>query len=108
VGAARPWLKPIGDLSKVVFSVVRPAIAAARVFADGRSTASRYGSSSRPSTRARARQQLICHLNSLARQGAQRTRVTPVVCSYLFEERLVELCWLANATSWPGYERFAR
>jgi hypothetical protein len=29
VGAARPWLKPIGDLSEVVFSVVRPAIAAA-------------------------------------------------------------------------------
>jgi len=30
-----------------------------------------------------------------------------LVCSYLLDERLVELCWLANATSWPGYERFA-
>lgn len=30
-----------------------------------------------------------------------------LVCSYLLDERLAELCWLANATSWPGYERFA-
>lgn len=30
-----------------------------------------------------------------------------LVCSYLLDERLVQLCWLANATSWPGYERFA-
>ena len=30
-----------------------------------------------------------------------------LVCSYLLEARLVELCWLANAMGWPGYERFA-
>ena len=30
-----------------------------------------------------------------------------LVCSSLLDERLVELCWLANATSWPGYENFA-
>ena len=30
-----------------------------------------------------------------------------LVCSYLLDERLVQLCWLANATSWPGYARFA-
>jgi len=30
-----------------------------------------------------------------------------LVCSYLLDERLAELCWLANATGWPGYERFA-
>jgi glycoside hydrolase-like protein len=29
-----------------------------------------------------------------------------LVCSYLLDEKLVELCWLANATSWPGYQRF--
>jgi hypothetical protein len=29
-----------------------------------------------------------------------------LVCSSVLGERLVELCWLANATSWPGYERF--
>ena len=29
-----------------------------------------------------------------------------LVCSYLLDEKLVELCWLANATSWPGYLRF--
>jgi hypothetical protein len=30
-----------------------------------------------------------------------------LVCSDLLAERLVQLCWLANATSWPGYEKFA-
>ena len=30
-----------------------------------------------------------------------------LVCAYLLEEHLAELCWLANATGWPGYESFA-
>jgi hypothetical protein len=29
-----------------------------------------------------------------------------LVCSYLLEEKLAQLCWLANATSWPGYATF--
>jgi len=29
-----------------------------------------------------------------------------LVCSYLLDEKLAEYCWLANATSWPGYQRF--
>jgi hypothetical protein len=29
-----------------------------------------------------------------------------LVCSYLLDERLVDYCWLANATSWPAYQRF--
>jgi hypothetical protein len=30
-----------------------------------------------------------------------------LVCTDLLEERLAELCWLANAKGWPGYESFA-
>jgi len=30
-----------------------------------------------------------------------------LVCSYLLDRQLAEYCWLANAASWPGYERFA-
>jgi hypothetical protein len=29
-----------------------------------------------------------------------------LVCSHLMEARLVSYCWLANATSWPGYVDF--
>lgn len=29
-----------------------------------------------------------------------------LVCSQLLEARLVDYCWLANATSWPGYVEF--
>jgi hypothetical protein len=29
-----------------------------------------------------------------------------LVCSYLLEAKLVQFCWLANATSWPGYAQF--
>jgi hypothetical protein len=29
-----------------------------------------------------------------------------LVCSFLLDEKLVNYCWLANATSWPGYQRF--
>jgi glycoside hydrolase-like protein len=29
-----------------------------------------------------------------------------LVCSYLLDEKLVHYCWLANATSWPGYQSF--
>src|SRR5262245_36381485 len=29
-----------------------------------------------------------------------------LVCSYLLDEKLVQFCWLANATSWPGYQAF--
>jgi len=29
-----------------------------------------------------------------------------LVCSHLLEARLVDYCWLANATSWPGYVEF--
>jgi hypothetical protein len=30
-----------------------------------------------------------------------------LVCAYLLEEHLAELCWLANAKAWPGYDSFA-
>jgi len=30
-----------------------------------------------------------------------------LVCSYLLDEKLVDYCWLANATAWPGYQAFA-
>jgi hypothetical protein len=30
-----------------------------------------------------------------------------LVCAYLLDEHLAELCWLANAKGWPGYESFA-
>jgi Domain of unknown function (DUF1906) len=29
-----------------------------------------------------------------------------LVCSHLLDARLVDYCWLANATSWPGYVEF--
>lgn len=29
-----------------------------------------------------------------------------LVCSYLLDAKLVHYCWLANATSWPGYASF--
>ena len=29
-----------------------------------------------------------------------------LVCAHLLDEKLAQLCWLANATSWPGYEAF--
>jgi hypothetical protein len=29
-----------------------------------------------------------------------------LVCSYLLDEKLVQYCWLANATGWPGYQAF--
>jgi hypothetical protein len=29
-----------------------------------------------------------------------------LVCSYLLDEKLVDYCWLANATGWPGYQAF--
>jgi Domain of unknown function (DUF1906) len=29
-----------------------------------------------------------------------------LVCSYLLDEKLVDYCWLANATAWPGYQPF--
>jgi hypothetical protein len=29
-----------------------------------------------------------------------------LVCSHLLDEKLVHYCWLANATSWPGYKSF--
>jgi hypothetical protein len=29
-----------------------------------------------------------------------------LVCSYLLDQRLVDYCWLSNATSWPGYQVF--
>jgi hypothetical protein len=29
-----------------------------------------------------------------------------LVCSYLLDEKLAQHCWLANATGWPGYQRF--
>jgi hypothetical protein len=28
------------------------------------------------------------------------------VCSHLLDGKLAHLCWLANATSWPGYDTF--
>jgi len=30
-----------------------------------------------------------------------------LVCAYLLDEHLAQLCWLANATGWPGYARLA-
>jgi Rv2525c-like, glycoside hydrolase-like domain len=29
-----------------------------------------------------------------------------LVCSYLLDQKLVDYCWLSNATSWPGYQVF--
>jgi hypothetical protein len=29
-----------------------------------------------------------------------------LVCSYLLDEKVVQHCWLANATSWPGHQSF--
>jgi hypothetical protein len=29
-----------------------------------------------------------------------------LVCSYLLDEKLVDYCWLANATAWPGFQAF--
>jgi len=29
-----------------------------------------------------------------------------LVCSYLLDQRLVDYCWLSNATGWPGYQVF--
>jgi len=30
-----------------------------------------------------------------------------LVCAFLLDEHLAQLCWLANATGWPGYARLA-
>ena len=29
-----------------------------------------------------------------------------LVCSYLLDQKLIDYCWLANATAWPGYQSF--
>jgi Domain of unknown function (DUF1906) len=31
-----------------------------------------------------------------------------LTCSYLLDERVIDYCWLAAATSWPGFETFER
>jgi hypothetical protein len=31
-----------------------------------------------------------------------------LVCKYLLDEKLVDYCWLANATSWPGYQEMEK
>jgi hypothetical protein len=29
-----------------------------------------------------------------------------LVCSYLLDQKLIDYCWLANATAWPGFPSF--
>jgi hypothetical protein len=31
-----------------------------------------------------------------------------LTCSYLLDERIIDFCWLAAATSWPGFVNFER
>ena len=47
----------------------------------------------------------LSQYNSSYRIGAYGSGL---VCSDLLSHNLISICWLANATSWPGYEEFDR